>query len=84
MVTNASVPTSILNKLHNEICYHRLRESQAADKILVGWVPGKRNVADFLTKTNIDGNAMHSIVEIIFNNKAVKWKYDNNDDSRFG
>ena len=36
VVTNASVPTSMLNKQHNEICYHQVRESQVAGKICVG------------------------------------------------
>ena len=36
VVTNASGPTSMLNKRHNAICYHRIRESQAACKIHVG------------------------------------------------
>ena len=30
------------------------------------------------------GNARHSIVENIFHNKAVKWKYDKNDGGRVG
>ena len=36
VVTNTSVPTSMLNKRQNEICYHQLRESQAAGNIRVG------------------------------------------------
>jgi hypothetical protein len=35
VVTNASVPTSVLNKRHNAICYHRVREAQAAGIINV-------------------------------------------------
>jgi hypothetical protein len=30
VVTNVSVPTSVLSKRHNAICYHRLHEVQAA------------------------------------------------------
>ena len=36
VVTNSSVPTSVLNKRHNAICYHRVREAQAAGIIQVG------------------------------------------------
>ena len=36
VVTNSSVPNPILNKRHNAICYHIVRESQAAGKISVG------------------------------------------------
>ena len=84
VVTNASVPTSMLNKRHNAICYHQVRESQASGQIRVGWVPGERNPVDLLTKTTMDGNVRDSIVEIIFNNKAFKWKDDNNDDGIVG
>ena len=44
VVTNASVPTSMSNKRHNAICYHRGRESQAAGKIRVVWIPGEMNL----------------------------------------
>ena len=41
VVTNSSVPTSVLNKRHNAICYHRVREAQAEDVIRIGWIEGK-------------------------------------------
>ena len=52
-VTNSSVPTSVLNKRHNAICYHRVREAQAAGVIRVGWIKGKNNIADLFTKTTL-------------------------------
>ena len=55
-----------------------------AGNIRVGWVSGERNPADLLKKTTMAGNARHSIVEIIFHNKALKWKYDNNYDGIVG
>ena len=73
---NASVPASMLNKRHNTICYHQVRESQVAGKIYFGWVPGERNLADLLTKTTMAGNIRPSVVEIIFHDKAVNWKDD--------
>ena len=84
VVTNAIVPTLMLNKRHNTICYHRVRESQAAGKICVGWVLGESDPAYLLKKTTMAGNVSHSIVEIIFHNKAVKWKGDNKYDDRVG
>ncbi len=36
VVTNSSVSTSVLNKRHNAICYHRVREAQDAGVIRVG------------------------------------------------
>ena len=68
VVTNASLPTSMLKKLHDAIYYHLVWGSQAPSKIHVGWVPGERNLAYLLTKTTMAGNARHSIVEIIFQN----------------
>ena len=29
VVTNSSIPTSMLNKKHNSICYHKVRETHA-------------------------------------------------------
>ena len=48
--TNASIPTSKLSKKHNDICYHKVRESVAAGVIRVGWVQLQDNLADFFTK----------------------------------
>ena len=59
VVINSSVPISMLNKRHNAICYHRVRESQDAGKICVRWVPKERNPADLLTKTTTDVNVRH-------------------------
>lgn len=70
VVTNASVPTSVLNKRHNAICYHRVREAQAAGIINVLWIKGTSNLADLLTKTTLAGNVKNDIVESIFSNKA--------------
>ena len=50
----------------------------------MGCIPGERNLSDLLTKTTMAGNDRHSFVEIIFHNKAAKWKEDKNDDGRFG
>ena len=35
VVTNSSVPASVLNKRHNSICYHIVREAQAAGTLRV-------------------------------------------------
>ena len=71
MVTNSSVPTSVLNKRHNAICYHKVREAQAAGTVIVGWVPGDFNLADLFTKTTMTKEVRHGMVENIFNNKAT-------------
>ena len=82
VVTNASVPTSMLNTRHNTIYYHQVRESQAAGNICMLWIPGESNHIYLLNKTIMDFNARHSILGIIFHNKAAKWKGDKNDYGR--
>jgi hypothetical protein len=71
VVTNASIPTSVLNKRHNAICYHRVREAQAAGIINVLWIEGTSNLADLLTKTTLASNVKHDISDCIFSNKSV-------------
>jgi len=71
VVTNASVPTSVLSKRHNAICYHRVREAQAAGIVNVLWIKGSMNLADLLTKTTLASNVKHDIADCIFANKSV-------------
>ena len=71
VVTNASVPASVLHKRHNAICYHRVREAQASQMIRVGWIPGEFNKSDLLTKTTMPGNKKNGFVQQIFHNKAT-------------
>ena len=71
VVTNSSVPTSVLNKRHNAICYHRVREAQAAGTIRVGWIEGKDNVADLFTKTTLSNETKRAFVQSIFNNRVT-------------
>jgi len=71
VVTNSSVPASVLNKRHNAICYHRVREAQAAGTIRVGWIKGEFNLADLFTKTTMPGNLRHGLVMNIFNNDVA-------------
>ena len=50
VVKNTSLPESTLNKKHNAICYHRVREAVAAGWIRVAWVRSCYNIADLFTK----------------------------------
>ena len=50
VVLSASVPTTMLNKKHNAICYHRVREAAAAGTIRVGKEGTDTNLADLFTK----------------------------------
>lgn len=76
VVTNSSVPASTLNKRHNAICYHRVREAQAAGTIRVGWIKGIFNLADLFTKTTMPGNERNDMVENIFQNDACPVKME--------
>ena len=74
MVKNSTLPESTLNNRHNAICYHKVRESQAAKIIKVGWIEGKRNLADLFTKTTLTTEQHHNIVSNIFSNDTNKRK----------
>ena len=66
VVTNASIPSSVLNKKHNSICYHRVREAQAAKTLRVGWIEGEYNKADLGTKTTLPTSRRYSLTSSIF------------------
>jgi len=50
VVTNSTIPTSLLSKKHNSIAYYQVRESVAACTIRIAKVLTKENLADLLTK----------------------------------
>ena len=63
---NASVPSSTLNKKHNSICYHRVREAEASGAQRVGWIRGEYNQADIFTKTTLSTDVKSNICHEIF------------------
>jgi hypothetical protein len=50
VVTNSSIPHSSLNKRHNALSYHRVREMIAAGILGYYWIDGKSNPADIVSK----------------------------------
>ncbi len=50
VITNATVPTSTLEKKHNSIAYHRVREAVAAGVLQIAKVHTSENLAALLTK----------------------------------
>ena len=50
VVTNSTVPHSILSKRHHFLSYNRVRECMASKAIKFYWKDGKTNPADVLTK----------------------------------
>jgi hypothetical protein len=50
VVLHSTVPHSQLNKRHNALAYHRVREAIAADILRFFHIAGKKNPADILSK----------------------------------
>jgi hypothetical protein len=50
VVTNSVVPHSTLNKKHNFVAYHKVRESVASEAICIAHEKGTNNLADVMTK----------------------------------
>ena len=71
MVTNASIPTSMLNRKHNSICYHKVREAHAAGITRVGWILGEYNKSDLLTKTSLGTSRRYDLTNSIFDNQCT-------------
>ena len=70
VVTNVSIPSSVLNKKYNYICYHRVRQAHTSGTILVGWISGEYNKADIGTKTTIPTKRLYELLNSIFNAKV--------------
>jgi hypothetical protein len=47
---NATIPTSTLQKKHNSICYHYVREAAASGCMRIAHIPSDENLADMFTK----------------------------------
>ena len=50
MITNVTVPGSVLKKRHSTIVYHRIREAIAANIVSVVHCQSEDNLADMMTK----------------------------------
>jgi hypothetical protein len=64
VVTNCRHPHSTLNKKHNAICYHSVREAVAAGKIRMAKEPTETNLADLFTKI-LGGNERRTLLRSI-------------------
>ena len=65
VVKNASMPESALQRKHNAINYHAVREAVAAGIMRVGKEDGETNLADLLTKC-IVGSRRYNLCSNIF------------------
>jgi hypothetical protein len=50
VVKNTTIPSSMLQKKHNAICYHFVREAVASEIMQIAHVPSAENLADMFTK----------------------------------
>jgi len=50
VVNNTTLPESVLNKKHNQICYHRVQEAVASGIIRIAKEDLETNLADLFTK----------------------------------
>jgi len=73
VVTNSSIPTSFSTSdiTLYVICYHRIREAQAAGMIRVGWIEGEKNVADLLTKTTLSNESKRRFLQFVFDDDST-------------
>jgi len=50
VVENSTIPHSTLQRKHNAICYHCVRESVAAGVLCIAHIPSDENLVDMFTK----------------------------------
>jgi len=70
VITSSTIPSSMLNKRHNALAYHRVRSAMAAGVMFFCHIPSQENVADVLTKFLPLAKFWHLIRPFLF------WKGD--------
>jgi len=66
VITNSSVPHSSLNKRHNALSYHRVREMIAAKILGYYWIDGNNNPADIVSKHWSYPQVWHLLKSLLF------------------
>ena len=66
VVTNSSIPHSSLNKRHNALSYHRVREMIAAKVLGYYWIERKKNPSDIVSKHWSYPQVWHLLKPILF------------------
>ena len=66
VVIKSTIPTSMLNKSHNSICYHPSREFQATRTTRIGWIDGEYSQSNILTKTSTITEKRYGISREVF------------------
>jgi len=71
VVRNATHSESTLRRKHTSIAYHRCREAQAAGYVKIGFIEGRINPADVLTKLLPGPKMRDLLVRLFYWNKKV-------------
>ena len=66
VVTNSTIPHSSLNKRHNALSYHRVREMIAAKILGYYWIDGKNNPADIVSNHWGYPQVWHTLKSLLF------------------
>jgi hypothetical protein len=66
VVMNSSIPHSSLNKRHNALSYHRVREMIVAKILGYYWIDGKLNPADIGSKQWAYPQIWHLLKPLLF------------------
>jgi hypothetical protein len=69
---NASIAELQLRRKHNSICFHKVRESVAANIMIPHKVDSKENLADLLTKSLSWSSKAHLLYNIMFTAEESK------------
>ena len=75
VMENVTLPQLVLNKRHNVIWYHRVREAQDTYVIIVVWIQGEYNQADLRTMTTLSKKIMYKFVNEIMCNDGIMKLY---------
>ncbi|KAL7580569.1 hypothetical protein ACA910_003691 [Epithemia clementina (nom. ined.)] len=82
VITSGTLPHSLLNKRHNALAYHRVREAVAANIIGFYWIDSKNNQADILSK-HWDNASVHPTIKELFDWRGVlSWDHWVNPDKK--
>ena len=65
VVTSSTIPHSLLNKRHNILAYHRVREAIAAKIIAFHWINSSSNLSDMLSKHWDHNSVYHQIQKLL-------------------
>ncbi len=69
VVTNATIPHSVLSKRHNILSYHRVREAIAAKILAFYWCDSSKNKSDILSK-HWDNAKVFSMINELFDRQG--------------